>query len=74
MKLNKNDISKIILDMANTEFDENGFIVDGDGETFCNVCGEGYPVKDIGLVWGQITCINCADNIGEELQDRGQSQ
>ena len=43
-------------------------------EIYCNVCGEGYQVADIGLVFGQITCFYCADNNGEELQDRGLEQ
>ena len=43
-------------------------------EIYCNVCGEGNPIKDIGLVFGQITCVHCAENIGEELKMRGMEQ
>ena len=38
---------------------------------YCEVCGEGHKSEDIGLVFGLNTCVSCADNIGEELQDRG---
>ena len=41
---------------------------------YCNLCGEGSPVKDIGLVYGQITCVGCAEGMGEELRDRGMAQ
>ena len=43
-------------------------------DIYCNLCGEGYPVEDIGLVYGQITCVGCADGMGEELKDRGMEQ
>ena len=41
---------------------------------YCNLCGEGSPVEDIGLVYGQITCVGCAEGMGEELRDRGMAQ
>ena len=79
MKLTKKDIEKIGHQMADCTFDENGFIVDEimgieEKPIYCNVCGEGNSVKDIGLVFGQITCVSCANEMGEELRDRGMAQ
>ena len=44
---------------------------DGVKPIYCTSCGEGYPPEDVGLVFGVDTCIYCADNIGEKLQNRG---
>jgi len=41
---------------------------------YCNTCGDGHPSKDMGLVYGQYCCINCADGMGEKLQMRGMPQ
>jgi len=38
---------------------------------YCNVCGEGRQPENIGQVFGQLTCVECAENIGEPLQQRG---
>jgi len=54
-------------------YEEDGTAYDVD-TIYCNVCGEGYPVKDIGITFGGITCISCADNMGEPLRDRGMAQ
>jgi len=42
--------------------------------TYCNECGEGHPVKDIGIVFGGICCIDCAEGMGEKLKMRGMPQ
>jgi len=38
---------------------------------YCNLCGEGHQPADVGQVYGQLTCVQCADGMGEPLQFRG---
>ena len=37
----------------------------------CDVCGEKKHTKDIGVVYGSHTCVECADNMGEKCQQVG---
>tara|TARA_R110002049_G_scaffold1383_4_gene10849 strand:- start:44 stop:208 length:165 start_codon:yes stop_codon:yes gene_type:complete len=38
---------------------------------YCNVCGEKKHTKDIGVVYGSHTCVECADNMGEKCEQVG---
>ena len=58
MKFTKNDITKITLEMANTTFDENGFIVEIDMSAELekdNVANE----KKTNIVWECNEFCNC---------------
>ena len=50
MKLTKNDIDKINLEMSETTFDENGFIVEED--KLCGRCGKSEIAHQLSYVEG----------------------
>tara|TARA_R110000824_G_scaffold88230_5_gene217020 strand:+ start:112 stop:432 length:321 start_codon:yes stop_codon:yes gene_type:complete len=38
---------------------------------YCNVCGESKNTVEIGIIYGQHTCRNCAVEMGENLSEVG---
>jgi late competence protein required for DNA uptake (superfamily II DNA/RNA helicase) len=42
-----------------------------DKNIFCNVCGESKNTVEIGIIYGQHTCRNCAVEMGENLSEVG---
>jgi len=65
-----NDALRVLLKcfMLAYEFE---FKPKDEGLIYCNLCGEGHKPADVGQVYGQLTCTQCADGMGEPLQLRG---
>ena len=65
IKVNTKDINSMLLSNSENRCESLDELI------YCNLCGEGHKPADVGQVYGQLTCVECAKGMGEPLQFRG---
>tara|TARA_R110002020_G_C16014224_1_gene751375 strand:+ start:195 stop:491 length:297 start_codon:yes stop_codon:yes gene_type:complete len=74
-KLSLEDKFKLIESRRGNSLKETQKIVDNieviDKNIYCNVCGESKNTREIGIVYGQFTCRDCAIEMDESITGLG---
>ena len=74
-KLSLVDKFKLIESRRGNSLKETQRIVDNieisDVDIYCNVCGESKNTREIGIVYGQFTCRDCAIEMDESITGLG---